>query len=303
MVSIIIPTLNASEFLTGLLEKLNNQTLKQPEIIIIDSSSTDNTVEIARKFNTSVIVIPRKDFDHGKTRNIGAAEAKHDILVYMTQDAVPLDENYLKNLIKPLASDKIAASYGRQLPRENAAPGEIFARSFNYPDKQLIKTKQDIPTLGIKTFFFTNVCSAIKKSVFIEIGNFPENVIMNEDIIFGAKLILKGYNIAYVPDAKVIHSHNYSLAQQFRRYFDIGVAFNRQQWFLQIAAAEGEGLKYIQNQIEYLWMENQILWIPYVFAETAAKYIGYRLGLLENNLPVKLKKLFSMHSFFWDYQK
>ena len=303
MVSIIIPTLNASKYLPDLLSRLNDQTVTEKEILIIDSSSTDNTVEIAEKFKASVTVIPRKEFNHGNTRNLGAMKAKGDILVYMTQDAMPANKYLLEKLISPITNKSASASYCRQLPAEDATPPEKFARIFNYTDRPVIKSKKDIPALGIKTFFFTNVCSAINKNVFFEEGCFPENVIMNEDIIFSAKLILNGQSIAYVPDAMVIHSHNYSLKDQFKRYFDIGIAFNRQRWFLELAPAEGEGLKYIKSLVRYLLDQNQILWIPYIFAESAAKYLGYRSGLLENIIPVKLKKHMSMHSYFWEQNK
>lgn len=303
MVSIIIPTLNASEFLPDLLTRLKNQTVKEKEIIIIDSSSSDNTIEIANHFEVSIIIIPKEEFDHGKTRNIAAAAAKGDILVYLTQDVMPVDEFYLENLIKPLESANTVASYGKQLPGEDAIPPEKFARFFNYPDTPMIKTKKDIPLLGIKTFFFTNVCSAIKKMEFEKMGRFPENVIMNEDIVFAAKLILENFNIGYASNARVIHSHNYSLIQQFKRYFDIGIAFSRQKWFLELAAAEDEGFNYLKSELSYLLKERQLQWIPYVFAESIAKYAGYRLGLIEDKLPLILKKQLSMHRFFWDFHK
>jgi rhamnosyltransferase len=299
MVSLIIPTLNASEFLPDLLTRLKHQTIKDCELIIIDSSSKDNTIKIAKSFSAKIIVIPKEKFDHGRTRNIAAAEAKGDILVYLTQDVLPVDEFYLENLLRYFHRNDIAASYARQIPRTDAIPPERFARLFNYPDKMMIKGRDDIPHLGIKTFFFTNACSAIKKSAFEEVNKFPEQTIMNEDTLLAAKLVLKGYKIAYVSNAVVLHSHNYSPLQQFKRYFDIGVAFSRQKWFLELAAAEGEGFKYLMEGIKYMWINGEIKWIPYVFFEAAAKYAGYRLGFLEDKLPAGLKKRLSLHGFFW----
>lgn len=299
MVSIIIPTLNASKVLPNLLSILNHQTIKRKELIIIDSSSTDDTIDIANSFGAKIITIRREEFDHGKTRNLGAVKARGDIIIYLTQDAIPVDRHYIENLIKPLKSPEIAASYGRQIPRADATPPEQFARIFNYPDNPIVKTKEDIPRLGIKTFFFTNACSAIRKKEFEEAGRFPEDVIMDEDIIFAAKLILKGYKIAYVPDAKVIHSHSYSLIQQFKRYFDIGVAFNHQQWFLKLASAEKEGLKYLIHEIKFLREKDKWFWIPYALIAAGIKYIGYNLGLIEDKLPENFKKCISMHTYFW----
>ncbi len=300
MVSIIIPTLNAARYLPDLLARLNEQTVKDKEIIIFDSSSTDNTVEIAESFSVKVTIIPRKEFNHGTTRNLGAVQARGDILAFMTQDVFPVDEYYLENLIKPLNEDKVAACFARQLPKDDAIPPERFARAYNYPDAPMVKGKEDISRLGIKTFFLTNVCSAIKKEAFVEAGRFPDNVIMDEDLIFAAKLVLKDYKIAYVPDAKVYHSHNYTPADQFKRYFDIGVALSRQQWILELVSAEGAGIKYLKEQIRYLWENGHKQWLPYVAADTAAKFAGYRLGLIEGKLPASLKRRLSLHSFYWD---
>jgi len=300
MVSIIIPTLNASAHLPGLLTRLCNQTVTDKELIIIDSSSTDDTAEIAKSFSAKVIIIPQREFNHGGTRNLGAGAATGDILAFMTQDVLPADEFYLEKLIRPLEQNHIAAGFARQLPKEDAIPPEKFARAYNYPDKPVIKGKEDIRNLGIKTFFLTNVCSAIKKDAFFEAGRFPEKIIMDEDLVFAAKLVLKGYKIAYVPDAKVYHSHNYTLPQQFKRYFDIGAALNGQRWILDLVTAEGSGIKYLKDQISYLWTNRQGRWLFYAVAEAAAKFGGYRIGLMEDKLPAGLKRRLSMHSFFWD---
>ncbi len=300
MVSIIIPTLNAAHYLPELLTRLNEQTVKDNEIIIIDSSSSDNTVEIAESFSANVIIIPQKEFNHGTTRNLGAGQARGDILAFMTQDVLPVDECYLENLIKPLNEDRVAACFARQLPREDAIPPERFARAYNYPDMPIIKGREDISSMGIKTFFLTNVCSAIKKDAYVEAGRFPNDIIMDEDLVLAAKLVLKDYKIAYVPEARVYHSHNYSPVDQFKRYFDIGVALSRERWILELASAEGAGVKYLKDQIRFLWRSGYKQWLPYVVAETAAKFAGYRLGLIEGKLPAAFKRRLSLHSFYWD---
>ena len=300
MVSVIIPTLNASKYLPDLLDKLGDQTVREKEIIVIDSSSNDDTITIAESYLASVICIDRKDFDHGRTRNLAATRAKGDVLVYLTQDVVPFDKYFLENLLNPLNSAGIIASYGRQLPKEDAIPPERFARLFNYPDKPLIKSKDDLSHLGIKTFFFSNVCSAIKRKAFEQLGMFPENVIMDEDLVFAAQSIMKGYKIAYVPEARVLHSHNYSPVQQFNRYFDVGVILNRERWILELTSAEGEGLHFIREEAKFLYKNKKWLWIPYAMVQAMAKFTGYRLGLMEHKMPVKLKRRLSMHKYFWN---
>ncbi len=299
-ISIIIPTYNASKNFRTFLERIKAQTISNYEIIVIDSSSQDNTIDIAREFGAKVIVIPKSEFNHGGTRNRASREAKGDILVFMTQDAIPVNEICIENLVQPLNEPDIVASYGRHISNSDAVPIEKFARLFNYPDRSFVKNRSDIKGLGIKTFLFPNVCAAVKKDIFQEVNRFPENIIMNEDFVLAAKLIDRGYGIAYASDAMVYHSHNYSLNEKFKRYFDIGVALKSQQWILNIVKAEVEGGRYLYNELKYLLKEKQWKWVPYMYFESLAKFTGYRLGLLEKRIPVHIKRLLSMHSFYWN---
>ncbi|HBH61097.1 MAG TPA: glycosyltransferase family 2 protein [Nitrospiraceae bacterium] len=299
-ISIIIPSLNAAGLLPPLFASLHNQNLSASEIIIIDSSSDDDTVEIAKSLGARVISIERKEFNHGRTRNLAASLAKGEVLVFLTQDALPYDKYFLEALISPLAQTDVIASYGRHMPKKDAIPPERFARLFNYTGQALIKGRDDIPRLGIKTFMFTNVCSALKRKEFEHVGMFPENVIMDEDLVFAATAITKGYKIAYCPKAKVMHSHNYRLVQQFKRYFDIGVVLNQQRWIRNLSAAEGQGLKYLQEEVRYLFRNGEWSWIPYAVVQSSLKFAGYRLGLMQAMLPLKVKRRLSLHSSYWD---
>lgn len=300
--SIIIPTLNAEKFIAELVLRLRQQTLPPAEIIVIDSSSEDRTVEIAAEMGCRTLVIERKAFDHGGTRNLGAKLSIGDVLVFMTQDALPLDDRFIEKLVEPLADPSdpmIATSFGRQLARNDAVPPEKFARLFNYPDTGVIKSREDLPRLGIKTFFFSDVCSAVRKQEFEAVGGFPEKIIMNEDMILATKLILQGYKVAYVPEAAVWHSHNYNIAQQFKRYFDIGASLSMNRWLLEHARAEGEGIKFVKEQLAWLLRHRHHRWIPHALALTLTKYAGYKLGLMQDKLPLSLKRRFSLHKYFW----
>jgi rhamnosyltransferase len=278
MVSVIIPTLNAEIYIDSLLSSLGGQSVKC-EIIIVDSSSSDRTESIADSGNAKIVTVRKEDFNHGKARNIGVQEAIGDIVVLLTQDALPRDKHCLENLLKPLENSEIVASYGRQVPRPDASPVEQFTRLFNYPDTPIVKGIDDLPRLGIKTFFFSNVCSAIKTKEFKELGGFPENIIMFEDLIFAAKAILKGYKIAYVPEARVWHSHNFSLLQQFHRYLDAGISLRNNAWIFEHAKANREGLTFLREEIKYLSANHHYRWIPYAIAESVFKFAGFWLGL------------------------
>lgn len=298
-ISVIIPTLNAEKHIFSLLTNLWSQNQIPSEILVIDSSSNDNTRDIAEGLNARVIKISREAFDHGGTRNLGVKKAGGEIIILLTQDALPIDRHFIENIISPLKDDSIALSYGRQVPRNDADPIEKFARQFNYPEESIIKDIHKIPILGIKTFFCSNVCSAIRRKEFEEAGGFPENIIMNEDMLLAAKLILKGYKIAYQSSAAVLHSHNYSLKEQFQRYFDIGVSINRNRWLLKDIKTESEGVRLMKEQTKYLVAKKKISFLLYGFLQAMMKYSGYRLGMAEEMLPLKLKRSFSMHKGFW----
>ena len=279
-ISVVIPTLNAGSQIENLLSRLSTQDVTPHETIIIDSSSEDNTVEIAKRFGAKTMAIPRQTFNHGKTRNMAAMEGKGEVLVFMTQDALPLHNTLLGNLTAPLQMPDIAATYGRHVPRPDASPLEIFTRQFNYPDSPVTKTMKDIDKYGIKTFFFSNVCSAIKRDTFFEVGMFPEGIRANEDMLMAARLILNGHKVAYVPNAMVIHSHNYSLFQQFTRYYNIGSSLKSNSRVLKYAHPEGEGVRFIKEQILFVLKRHHYSLIPYIFLESMAKYAGYRIGLI-----------------------
>ncbi len=301
-ISVIIPTLNAEKYIFSLLTNIWAQNLKPSEILVIDSSSDDNTGSIAESLKARVIRISREAFDHGGTRNLAIKKSCGEIIVLLTQDAQPFNSYFIETLISPLKDDSIALSYGRQVPRNDADPIERFVRQFNYPEESIIKDINKIPILGIKTFFCSNVCSAIRRKEFVEVGGFPENIIMNEDMVLAAKLIFKGYKIAYQSSALVLHSHNYRLKEQFQRYFDIGVSISRNKWLLKNIKTESEGIRLIKEQTKYLIAEKKFSFILYGFLQAMMKYSGYRLGMAEEKLPLKLKRSFSMHKGFWKYK-
>ncbi len=127
MLSVIILTKNAGGRFRSLMEKLSNQTYQDFEVVVVDSGSTDRTLEIAEKYGYRIHRIKPEEFHHSRTRNLGAELAKGDYLVYITQDALPLNDDFLEILIKPLENDKVAGVYGRQIAYPNAKPmGEVL---------------------------------------------------------------------------------------------------------------------------------------------------------------------------------
>ncbi len=283
----------------ALLEKLRLQTIAIHEVIIIDSQSTDTTLKVAADFGADILRIPREKFDHGRTRNQAAEKASGDIIVFMTQDAIPADNLTIENLIKPLTEPSIIVSYARQLSKEGTKITDRFLRLYNYPEISMVRSKKDIDNLGIKTFQNSNVCAAYRSKEFKLQGGFHQPIVSNEDMLFAAKAILAGYQVAYSASATVYHSHNYNYVNLFKRYFDIGASLDRQPLIMQRGNANSKGLNFVRNQLKYVIKENSFMSIPDVFLEAFAKYIGFKLGTSHRFIPKSLKKYLGLQTNYW----
>lgn len=290
-ISVIIPTLNAGENITSLLNKLLEQTITPDEIIVIDSSSADNTKDRCSTFSkVKFIQIKKEDFDHGQTRDKAARLAIGDYILFMTQDAIPADNYYIENLIRPLVQKNIAMSSGRQIARIDARYSEKLTRIFNYPENDFVRSKKDIPEYGIKTFFASDVCSAYRKRDYIKCGGFPYPIPVGEDMIMAAKFIYAGYSIAYVADARVIHSHNFTLKQQFKRNFDIGVYLTMYKNYFKDVSLNQEGIKMVKFVLLELMKKGKMIDIIYYICECISKLLGNKLGLNFRLLHINYNK-------------
>jgi len=298
-ISVIIPTLNGGDKLRRLLAGLKAQTLAPSRIVVIDSSSTDDTAQIARQFGCVTEIIPRESFDHGATRNRAADIAGGEILVFMTQDAEPSGENMLEKLTSPLREGRAEAAYARQLPNPDATPPEAFAREINYPAQSHIRTIDDLERLGVRTFFFSNVTSAITRQAFEAVGKFPENYVMNEDMLFCARLLKHGFSVAYQANAEVLHSHNYSLVRQFRRYFDIGAFMTQAGDELAGATTGSAGRDFVSRQLRFLLSTRRYFWFVRACFDIGFRYMGFKIGRCFKCLPRGLRRMLSMHPGFW----
>ncbi len=303
-VDIIIPVYHPDDKLIKLLDKLMNQTVKANKIFLLqtldegdiklqaeDLPETDIEIE--------VIAIAKEEFDHGGTRRYGASLSEAEIMLFMTQDAVPVDEFLIEKLLVPFKDSNIGASYARQLANKDADLLEKMTRVFNYPSKSKIKSSKDVERLAIKTFFCSNVCAAYRKDIYKKLGGFVNKTIFNEDMIMGFALIGSGYKIAYVADAMVIHSHNYSYTQQFRRNFDLGVSQRQYIGLFNSVRSESEGIKMIFTLTRSLIKRGKFLRILELIVVSAIKFIGYKLGYHYYLLPEELVPLLSMNKSYW----
>jgi rhamnosyltransferase len=298
MVSILIPTYNAGSAFGTLLEVLSRQQLRLFEVVVVDSSSTDNTVSLAKSYGVRTLVIPKQEFDHGGTRTYMGTLAKGDVLVYLTQDALPMHDTTVPALLSNMMADeRIGAAFGRQVPHKNATLFATHLREFNYPAQSHERTFQDRERYGMKTFFCSNSFAAYRRKALEDVGWFKAGLLMAEDMHVCAKMLKQGYHIAYVADAAVYHSHNYSLRQEFKRYFDLGAFFQKEQWILeQYGNANSEGLRFVRSELSFLRRNGIARYIPVSLLRTAAKWFGYQLGHLHPYLPRWVIRRLSMHS-------
>ncbi len=299
-VSVIIPTLNGGERFRDVLSALAQQSLVPSEIIVIDSSSDDDTLEAAKQFNTRINSIARADFDHGGTRSMAGRMASGDILLYMTQDAVPYDTKALENLIAPFTDPRVGASYGRQIPYPDATSFSRHLRMFNYPQESAVRCWDDREQYGFKTAFISNSFAAYRKDLLDSVDFFQEGLLFGEDTFTMAKLLRKGYCVAYAAEAKVTHSHNYTVFQDFRRYFDIGVSHADNRNLLEsFGTPLGEGKRYVISEFSQLINDKEFYHLPESVLRNTAKFLAYNLGKKYSWLPRRLAASCSFNKGWW----
>lgn len=303
-IDVVIPVYKpGTEFIT-LIRRLKEQTLKPSNIFVINTQDyifesflEDNSISL-EELGINLSHVTAEEYDHAKTRHMGMEMSDADVVVMMTQDALPYDEFLLENLIKNLSKD-VAVAYARQVPKEDAGILEVVTREFNYPDKSQIRTKEDIETLGVRAFFCSDVCAAYRKEAYEAVGGFLAPAIFNEDTIFAYNALMKGYKVAYEASAVVMHSHKYSCMQQFRRNFDIGVSQSQHPEVFSKYKSESEGKKLVKAALKKL-SERKKPWMFIPFCcQCGFKLIGYKLGKKYKKLPLNLVLECTSNQNYW----
>ncbi|HED1778820.1 TPA: glycosyltransferase family 2 protein [Raoultella ornithinolytica] len=303
-VYITIPTYNGGDIWKKSCESIVKNAPTGTFVQVIDSNSTDDTRDVAIAHGFNVHKIDTSEFNHGGTRNLAVEmhKAQYDIVIFMTQDAIP-EQGFVENILGAFENEKVACAYGRQLPHLDATPISQHARLFNYGNEDYYASINDIDNKGIKTVFSSNSFAAYRITTFLELGGFPKDTILSEDMYLAAKAVLAGYQNAYVAKAMVRHSHNYSFLEEFRRYFDIGVFHANEPWIRNtFGGAGGEGRRFILSELVYLW-NNNVLLIPKSLLCNASKISGYKLGQNYKKISEDIRPKLSMHRRYWKNAK
>ena len=300
-VDVVIPSYRPDEKFSRLVKKLQEQEYPIGTIFVINTKAGRFPKEVEQMEKVKVYHIERREFDHGATRDMGMQMSKAEIVVFMTQDAVPADEYVIGNLVKVLEEDEMTvAAYARQLAASDCNYIEKYTRKFNYPENSRIKSKEDLQEMGIKTFFCSNVCAAYKRNIYEKAGGFCKKTIFNEDMILAGHMINAGYKVAYVAEARVIHSHNYTGMQQFHRNFDMAVSQAEHPEVFDGIKSENEGIKLVKQTAAHLVKQRKIYMVPKLVYQSGCKYIGYRMGKMYKKLPDKVVKWCSMSPGYWE---
>jgi rhamnosyltransferase len=284
-VSIIILTKNAGEGFATLLQRLSSQKFDgNYEIIVIDSGSTDGTPEIAQNFPVKIVRIKPEEFHHGRTRNLGAEQASGRILVYITQDALPLRDNWLHKLTDDLKNPQVAMVVGRQIPWPTTKPPEKFFYSYYFPEHK-IEVANGASDYYRDNMFISNVNSAIKRDVWQQF-KFSEDIVLAEDKEIAKRILLAGWKIIYQPDALVYHAHDFTLRSIFQRSVDAGIGLRQK-------VNVPRSRNWVINRLGYFVKEARYImandgwwkWLPYSMAYEASKLLGVVLGWLRGRMP------------------
>ena len=293
-ISIIMPTKNGSKTIERCLDAIQAQTTtKTFEIIAVDSSSTDNTVEILENHGCKIISIQPSEFSHGHSRNLGAQKATGNILIFVNQDTLPKDDKWLEKLVAPIDGQNVAA-FSRQIPYPETPIAEKIFLNKVYSDKPRTVGKESLGRRGLDaSVLYSTVSAAIKHDVFNQF-KFSDQIIMGEDQEIAVRLVKAGYTIRYVPESVVIHSHSYGISRVFKRYFDAG-------WGLySIPDLRGFNLgRMILDECNLLCetasassKEGTKAWL-FSIAYTISKSLGFAIGTKANFLPKPIQNILS----------
>lgn len=301
---VLIPVYRPGDLLEELIRRLKVQSVPAGRIILMNTEKAYFPAELLERYEgLEVHHVTRAQFDHGGTRDQGMRMSHADVVICMTQDAMPANRELLGRLLSPFASEDVWAAYARQLPAKDCSEIERYTRTFNYPEEDRIKGREDLEQLGIKAFFCSNVCAAWRRDRYLELGGFEKRTIFNEDMIYAGKLLKAGGKIAYCAGAQVIHSHNYSAVQQFHRYFDLAVSQEMHPEVFAGVRSESEGMRLVKKSVRHCLHIRKPWLIGAVITQNAGKLLGYKLGRRYRKLPGRLIRMCTMNRSFWEEQQ
>lgn len=277
-IEIICPLYNAEKYIENLHASfLMQQNIDEFKITYILTKSKDQTENLLKKLNAHYSVIEPREFSHSLTREMSAMKSNADVIVFVTQDVVIKQDDWLYNLTNDIGKNGIAASYSRQLCTNNSI--EKYTRKRNYPEKSFVVDKNDIEKLGLRTFFFSDASGALDLHIFKKLNGYDgKKLPISEDMYFAYKLIMNGYKIKYVSDSEVEHSHTFSFKELYDRYYLTGQFF-KQNPYLDKYGTTDSGLNLAIFIFKSILKEKNWKALREFLPNMAARYIGMKKGV------------------------
>ncbi len=276
-IDIICPLYNAEEYIENLYKSLLIQKdVNVGKILFLLTESKDNSEQLLKNNKCNYEIIKKSEFSHSLTREKAAMNSNANIVCFITQDVVIKDDKWLYNLTKSIINGECAAAYSRQITKYNNI--EKYTREKNYKDMSRMVSKKDIEKLGLNTFFFSDVSSAIKTSIFKKLNGYDgKNLPTNEDMYFAYKLIMNGYKIKYESKSVVYHSHNFTLKELYNRYKLTGIFFKQNSFLDKFNTTQAGGgmAKYVlKRALQEKNIKVIFRWLP----DMTARYVGMKVG-------------------------
>lgn len=300
-IGLVVPTLNAGSDWPAWIKALKSQRLFPARVLVIDSCSNDNTAMLAQQSGFEVLQVDRGDFDHGGTRQLAVEYLGDsvDIVVLLTQDAELVDVDSIAHLIASFEDSAVGCAYGRQLGRLSHSAIARHHRSFNYPETASRTTYTELSLQGLRAAFCSNSFAAYRIRALREVGGFPANTIFGEDMLAALAMMQAGWVKCYVPSARVWHAHDYTVMQDFRRYFDMGVMHAIEPRLVGLVEqASSAGRAFARSELMIVGGGDPISCAGLVI-RSGGRWVGYQLGRRVQKLPIAVSKLLTMNKAYF----
>ena len=302
-IAIVIPVFRPDGRLKMCIERLLRQSVMPDRILlnILYENPVDREIsEIYMDERIEIRYAPREEYDRAGSRDTILRELDSDVVIFMVQTAIPQNRYLVETLTEPFKEERTAVVYGRHMTDDECSPIECCVRQFNYPPKGMIKSLEDAGKLGIRTFFNSNVCAAYRRRAYLETEGFGKRMIAGEDMLAARRLLEKGWQAVYAPEAEVIYYRNDDLHGLWKRNFDIGVAHAEHPEMIENTKPGKEGVRLVRVTSALLRQNHMEEYLGEVLTRSIVRYLAYQLGRNYERLPEGVVRKCSANKEYWE---